>query len=93
MGEPVFRDSSDPADLPLFTAVPTASPGRVRSTFSMRLDPAATKDDEALQRRRPPCWSGNPPPGWVSRTVDVGEHQDGRTGRWWRGCEPRHRNG
>ena len=24
MGEPVFRDSSDPADLPLFTAVPTA---------------------------------------------------------------------
>ena len=36
MGEPAFRDSDDPADLPLFAARPASRPGRVRSTFSMR---------------------------------------------------------
>ena len=46
------------------------------------------------RRRRPPCWSES--------AARVGSaHRAGRpagagwawTGRWWRGCEPRHRNG
>jgi hypothetical protein len=70
MGEPALRDCDDPADLPLFAPVPASRPGRVRSTFSMRLDPAATKDDvqTSQRRRRPPCWSRIRRLGGISRT-------------------------
>ena len=66
MGEPTFRDSDDPADLPLFTTVPTGRPGRVRSTFSMRIDPVATRDDtEAVAASSPAALLvRNPPHGW-----------------------------
>jgi hypothetical protein len=66
MGEPAFRDSDDPADLPLFTTVPTGRPGRVRSTFSMRIDPVATRDDtEAVAASSPAALLvRNPPHGW-----------------------------
>ena len=50
MGEPALRDCDDPADLPLFAPVPGSRPGRVRSTFSMHLDPAATGDGLGAER-------------------------------------------
>jgi pilus assembly protein CpaF len=66
MAEQAFHDSDDPADLPLFTQVPSTRPGRVRSTFSMRNDPVASPDNvkapasEAFLVR-------NPPQGWGRR--------------------------
>jgi hypothetical protein len=44
MAEQAFHNSDDPADLPLFATAPAPRPGRVRSTFSMRIDPVATGD-------------------------------------------------
>jgi pilus assembly protein CpaF len=77
MGEPALRDCDDPADLPLFAPVPASRPGRVRSTFSMRLDPAATRDDVQTSAASPPAalLVKNPPPGWDQ------PHRDGRLGR------------
>jgi pilus assembly protein CpaF len=45
MAEQAFHDIDDPADLPLFTQVLSAPPGRVRSTFLMRNDPVASRED------------------------------------------------
>jgi pilus assembly protein CpaF len=45
MAEQAFHDSDDPADLPLFTQLLSTRPGRVRSTFSMRNDPVASRED------------------------------------------------
>ena len=45
MAEQAFHDSDDPADLPLFTQVLSTRPGRVRSTFSMRNNPVASRED------------------------------------------------
>jgi pilus assembly protein CpaF len=45
MTEQAFHDSDDPADLPLFTQLLSTRPGRVRSTFSMRNDPVASRED------------------------------------------------
>ena len=55
MGEPALRDCDDPADLPLFAPVPASRPGRLRSTFSMRLDPAATRDEVQTSAASPPA--------------------------------------
>ena len=56
MAEQAFHDNDDPADLPLFTQVLSTRPGRVRSTFSMRNDPVASRQDltEALDRLHQP---------------------------------------
>ena len=66
MGEPAFRDCDDPADLPLFAPVPASRPGRVRSTFSMRIDPVAARDDVEASAASPPTalLVRNPPQGW-----------------------------
>jgi pilus assembly protein CpaF len=45
MTEQAFHDNDGPADLPLFTQFLSTRPGRVRSTFSMRNDPVASRED------------------------------------------------
>ena len=96
MAEQAFRDSDDPADLPLFAPAPAPRPGRVRSTFSMRIDPVATRDDgEASAASPPDAFAGQECAAGVGSAAPAGRLAGGSgwTGRWWRGCERRHRNG
>ena len=78
MAEQAFHNSDDPADLPLFATAPAPRPGRVRSTFSMRIDPVATRDDGEASAASPPeaFVLRNAPQGWgphrVSRLRRVG---------------------
>jgi pilus assembly protein CpaF len=77
MVEPAFHNSANLAELPLFAPVPASRPGRVRSTFSMRIDPVTTEDDvKTSAASRPEAFLvKNPPEGW-------GEpHRAGRLGR------------
>jgi pilus assembly protein CpaF len=65
MGEPAFRDCADPADLPLFAPVPASRSGRIRSTFSLRTDPIAARDDVDASPASPATLLvRNPPHGW-----------------------------
>jgi pilus assembly protein CpaF len=77
MVEQAFRDSDDPADLPLFAAAPAPRPGRVRSTFSLRIDPVTGRDDGEASAASPPeaFLVRNPPQAWGQ------PHRDRRMGR------------
>ena len=76
MAEQAFHNSDDPADLPLFATARAPRPGRVRSTFSMRSDSVATRDDGEASAASPPeaFVLRNAPQGW-------GPHRVSRLGR------------
>ena len=79
-GIPRQRRPGRPA---FFAPVPSSRPGRVRSTFSMRLDPAATtRDDVQPSARAAGRLAGqNPPPGGISRPGRTPRQDQG--GRGW----------